>query len=165
MTVGIEARARDLVALEAQLIDEQRWPQWLDLYCEDAVFWVPTWKDERTLADDPLTELSLIYIDSRARLEERVKRLTSGSSVAAMPVPRTAHVVGSILASAAGDGTVRVACAWTSHVYTHKQPDSIVHAGRYEYLLRERDGSLRIARKKVILVNDHLRSKLDFFYV
>jgi 3-phenylpropionate/cinnamic acid dioxygenase small subunit len=165
VSAGWKELARDLVALEAQLLDEQRWSEWLALYCEDAVFWVPTWKDERTLADDPMTQLSLIYIDSRARLEERVKRLTSGTSVAAMPVPRTAHVVGSVLVRENDEGTLHAACAWTSHVYTHKQPDSIVHAGRYEHVLRIVDGQLRIARKKIVLVNDLLRSKLDFFYV
>lgn len=158
-------QARELVALEAQLLDEQRWPEWLALYADDAVFWLPTWTDERTLASDPMTQLSLIYIDSRARLEERVKRLTSGTSVAAMPVPRTAHVVGSTVVTAQDDGTLRVCSAWTSHVYTHKQPESIVLAGRYEHTLQQVDGHLRIARKKIILTNDQLRSKLDFFYV
>lgn len=157
--------ARELIAREAQLLDAQRWSDWLDLYGNDAVFWLPTWKDERTLSSDPMTELSLIYIASRAGLEERVKRLTSGTSVAAMPVPRTAHIVGSAVVEVEGDGSLRVFSAWTSHVYTHKQAESIVLAGRYEHDLRQIDGQLRIARKKIILTNDQLRSKLDFFYV
>lgn len=159
------AQARELIAREALLLDAQRWSEWLDLYCEDAVFWLPTWTDERTLATDPMTQLSLIYIDSRARLQERVRRLTSGTSVAAMPVPRTAHIVGSAVVETQADGTLRVFSAWTSHVYTHKQPESIVLAGRYEHDLRQIDGQLRIARKTIILTNDQLRSKLDFFYV
>jgi 3-phenylpropionate/cinnamic acid dioxygenase small subunit len=165
MSAETRALARDLIALEAQLLDEQRWPEWLALYCEEAVFWVPTWKDERTLANDPMTELSLIYMDSRARLEERVKRLTSGTSVAAMPVPRTAHVVSRAVVTDHADGTLHAFTGWTSHVYTHKQADSIVYAGRYEHVLRAVDGQLRIASKKIVLVNDELRSKLDFFYV
>jgi 3-phenylpropionate/cinnamic acid dioxygenase small subunit len=165
MTAERKALACELVALEAQLLDEQRWPEWLDLYCEDAVFWLPTWKDEQTLSTDPDTELSLIYTDSRALLQERVQRLTSGRSVAAMPIPRTTHLVAGSLATEEQPDTMRVNSAWMTHVFTHKQPHSIAHAGRYEHLLRWREGRFLIARKKIILTNDQLQSKLDFFYV
>ncbi|MEJ7930552.1 aromatic-ring-hydroxylating dioxygenase subunit beta [Ramlibacter sp. AN1015] len=165
MTPEHKALACELVAREAQLLDQQRWTEWLDLYREDAVFWVPTWKSDGTLSSDPDTELSLIYMDGRALLHERVQRLTSGRSVAAMPVPRTTHLVGGTLVDAIDADAALVQSAWMTHIYLHKQPESLAYAGRYEHLLRWQDGQWRIARKKVVLTNDQLRSKLDFFYV
>ena len=32
--------------LEALHLDAQRWDDWLGLFCEDAVFWLPAWTDE-----------------------------------------------------------------------------------------------------------------------
>ena len=54
-----------LLYREARCLDERRWEDWLNLYREDAIFWAPTWKDEETAAEDPFTELSLIYANSR----------------------------------------------------------------------------------------------------
>ena len=32
---------QDILFREARLLDAQRWDEWLEMYCEDAVFWVP----------------------------------------------------------------------------------------------------------------------------
>ena len=65
------------------------WDDWLALYTEDAEFWVPTWRDEHQLTEDPARELSFIYLQGRALLAERVFRITSGRSAASTPLPRT----------------------------------------------------------------------------
>ena len=41
----------------------------------------------------------------------------------------------------------------------------VTYAGRYEHELVWQDGVFRIRRKKIILINDYLSSKLDFFYI
>ena len=68
---------------------------------EDTVFWVPAWRNESETVEDPDTEVSLIYHDSRKGLEERVHRLRTGKSVTTMPLPRTAHFVSSFLVAEA----------------------------------------------------------------
>ena len=162
-----EARRREaceLVALEAQLLDERAWDAWLALFTEDAQLWVPTWRDEQRLTEDPERELSFMFLQGRSRLAERVFRITSGRSAASTPLPRTTHLVTGSLVTGAGEG-LQVKSAWTSHVYQHKDTALVTYTGRYEHGLVLVDGRLRMRRKKIILVNDRLSSQVDFFYL
>lgn len=165
MSEDRNALACELVALEAQLLDEQAWDDWLALYEDNAQFWVPMWKDESHLTTDPLRELSFIFLDGRKYLAERVHRVTSGRSVASTPVPRTTHLVAGSIAKAGHGDTVSVKSAWSSHIYQHKEARLVTYAGRYEHDLAWDGAALRIRRKKIILTNDQLVSKVDFFYL
>jgi 3-phenylpropionate/cinnamic acid dioxygenase small subunit len=158
--------AADLVNREAHLLDAQDWDAWLALYEEDAEFWVPTWRDEAHLITDPSCELSFIFMRGRRSLEERILRLTSGRSSAALPLCRTCHLVAGPIVAVDGEGASdQVKSSWVSHVYRHKDGALVTYAGRYEHELRWNGGYYRILRKKVILINDRLMSLIDFFYV
>ena len=54
--------AQDLIFLEAEHLDQKNWDAWLDLYTEDAVFWMPTWINESQTTTQPETELNLLYL-------------------------------------------------------------------------------------------------------
>ena len=54
--------------LEARLLDTQRYEEWLDLYTEDATYWVLLEQGQ----SDPVETSSIIY-DDRTLLELRVK--------------------------------------------------------------------------------------------
>ena len=84
--------ATDVLYRETMYLDERRWDDWLGLYHADAEFWVPMWKSEHEFTDNPLREVSLIYITSRDRLEERVKRVRSNRSAVlrSSPISRSA---------------------------------------------------------------------------
>lgn len=164
MDERLHAQARDLVAREAQLLDARDWDAWLALYTDDAQFWVPTWRDEQSLTEDPARELSFMFLQGRAMLAERVVRITSGRSAASTPLPRTAHLVTGSLVSA-GCGTLRVHSAWSTHVYLHKEAQLVTYTGRYEHELVAGGEALRIRRKKIILINDRLASPVDFFHL
>ena len=60
--------------LEARLMDEHRYKEWLALWTDDGVYWVPCNDDDI----DPKRHVSIIY-DDRERLEQGIDRLLSGS--------------------------------------------------------------------------------------
>ena len=93
---------------EALHLDAQRWDEWLGLFTEDAVFWLPAWTDEHRLSTSPDHELSLIYCAARAGLEDRVWRVRSGLSVASKPLPRTSHAVTNCVVTPDPDDSERV---------------------------------------------------------
>lgn len=157
--------ARDLVAREALVLDEKDWDSWLDLYTEDAVFWVPAWRSETELTSDPDRELSLMYLDGRRFLAERVQRVRSGRSIASTPAPRTVHLVTGSIVDALGEDSVRVRSAWLTQVVDHRSGDVTHYAGRYEHTLVDSERGYRISRKTIAIVNDQLVSQVDFFYI
>ncbi len=39
----------EFICLESELIDDRRFPEWLDLFTEDSIYWVPAMHDQKTL--------------------------------------------------------------------------------------------------------------------
>ena len=164
MSVAL-AEAVALLNLEGMLLDEQDWDAWLALYEEDAEFWMPAWKSETEPTGDPLRELSMIYYDSRAGLEDRVQRIRSGKSVASTPLRRTAHMVGNVMLVGDDAGILTVKSSFNVHVYDTRQKTQHVFFGRTTHGLVRRNGGLKIRRKKIILANDCIPTMLDIYCV
>ena len=65
----------NLIYRESSLLDRREWDSWIDLYTEDAVYWVPSWANEEETITDPELQLNLIYLRNRGGLEDRVFRI------------------------------------------------------------------------------------------
>lgn len=153
----------DLVNREAMLIDDKRFEEWLELYTEDCLVWMPAWQSESELTDDPHGALNLLYLTPRTRLEDRIFRLESGDSFASTPMDRTVHIVSNVAITAERDTEVEARAHWIVHSYgTH---GGITRGGRYEYLLRRDGDTLRIAKKKIVMINDKLVGAVDIYHI
>jgi 3-phenylpropionate/cinnamic acid dioxygenase small subunit len=155
----------DLVHREARYLDEQRWDDWLALYTEDCEYWMPAWKADGTPTANPQAELSHIYYANRAGLEDRIVRIRSGKSPASTPMPRTAHVIGSVLPLESPAERLRLGSTWVTQVYFPRSRESHAFFGRSEHELSLRDGDWRIAKKKILLQNDYIPTMLDVYCV
>jgi len=160
LAAGIE-----LVHREARLLDEQRWDEWLALFVEDCEYWMPAWKADGTPTANPQAELSHIYYASRAGLEDRIVRIRSGKSAASTPMPRTAHILGSVLPLESPADRLRIDSTWVSHVFFPRSRESHAFFGRTEHELVLRGGDWRIAKKKILLQNDYIPTMLDVYCV
>jgi 3-phenylpropionate/cinnamic acid dioxygenase small subunit len=158
------AAAAEFLFREAMLLDERRWDEWLDLYTEDAVFWVPAWKSEDEPTSSPDTELSLIYHEGRSNLADRVWRLQSGLSIASTPLHRTVHAISNVLfAGPPTETAAAIKSTWATHTFNPRRKTQHVFFGRCEHELRREGGQWRIARKKILLLNDSIPTVLDFY--
>jgi len=157
------SRVSALLFEEAAALDEQRWDDWLTLFTSDIEYWMPAWDSEHEMTQDPTSEISLMYYSDRSGLEDRIWRIKSGMSSASTPLPRTCHLVTNIRVGAVTDGLLQVKANWQGNAYRHEKTDSFY--GRYEYGLREEQGNLLIARKKIVLMNDVIPSVVDIYNV
>ena len=154
----------EVVYREATLLDRRRWQEWIDLYTEDAVYWVPSWANEEETVSDPETQLNLIYLRNRGGLEDRVFRIESRDSYASLPLDRTVHVVGNVLIEAV-EGTDIIAFA-NCLVHSYGKKGAQTRASLYDYTLRRDDGGrLRIARKKITFIDDRLEGPIDVYHL
>jgi 3-phenylpropionate/cinnamic acid dioxygenase small subunit len=161
--VVVKAQAEELIYREAALLDEKRWREWLELYTEDAVFWMPSWASEYETTSNPEQELNLVYLKGRQHLEDRVFRLETGDSFASVPMARTAHVVGGVMLQPSYGTEIAVRASWIVHSFGLHGP--LTRGGWYEYRLRPVGAQLRIARKKITMVDDKLVGPVDIFHV
>jgi 3-phenylpropionate/cinnamic acid dioxygenase small subunit len=126
---------------EAQLLDTQRFEEWLALFTEDATYWVPLEQNQK----DPHETSSLIY-DDRTLLELRVKQFRHPRAHARAPLARTIHQVGNVIVN---DLVVNS----TLTVIEFRNEKQKLWAGLVEHQLRRERDSWRIARKRIDLVN------------
>ena len=132
--------------LEARLLDTQRYEEWLDLYTEDATYWIPLEQGQ----GDPIETSSIIY-DDRTLLELRVKQARHPRAHARLPLARTVHQVGNVTILAEENSEIRVAS--TLQLVEFRSERQRVWGALVEHRLRRAAGGLRIARKRVDLVN------------
>ena len=158
-----QRRVEQLLFLEARLIDERRFAEWEALWVDEGIYWVPA-NGEDT---DPQTDVSLIY-DNRSRMHNRVERYVGGKAISQQPPPRTVHLVGNVTiepatsGAAVGGDVVRIVHS-TVQVAESRPGVRVDWVGRVIHHLVERQGSLRIVFKKVVLVdNDQELTTIDF---
>jgi len=165
MTPELLARCAELLYEEAAYLDERRWSEWLALYTEDAEFWLPAWDETDQPTNDPQSQLSLIYYDTRAGLEDRVWRITSGFSPASNPLARTCHFITNVRITDIVSNQPSVSSHWQVQFYKPEQQQTFSYFGFYEHVLRPEGEKLRIAKKKITLLNDIVASALDIYHV
>jgi len=156
---------RDLALREAVYLDEQRWDEWLALYTADCEYWVPTWRNDDELTDDPQRELSHVYYANRGGLEDRILRIRSRRSPAGSPLRRTTHVIGNVMLRDPAGADPVVRCSWNCHVFEVLHRRTYVFFGHADYRLRMEGNQWLIAAKKTVLQNDYLPSGRDSYCI
>ncbi len=138
---------------EAWLLDERRLRDWLDLFTDDVLYFMPRRKNvprreaHRELSG--LGDLAILEEDKRY-LQMRVARLDSGMAWAEDPPSRTRHIVANLEAEALESGEVKARTAFL--VYrSHLETDHQLLSGYRDDVLRRVDGGWKVARRTIVL--------------
>ena len=134
---------------EARLLDQARLPEWLALYSDDCVYWLPTDVD----GADPRTTVAW-EMNDRRRLEERVERLGTGRAYSQAPPTRTTHLYTNIEALTAGEQEVHVLCNFL--IQTHLAGRISQRSGWNGYVLRRAGASWQVVVKRIALFDADL---------
>ena len=142
--------AVEFVYREACLADEARYAEWLALWTDDGVYWVPATTDPGA---DPDKHISHIY-DNRGRLETRIKLLQTGHRYSQEPASLMRRLVSNIEAVPAGNGELVVESNFAlTELAIQAKREMHWWVGRATHRLRRVGGELKLCRKKVVLVN------------
>jgi 3-phenylpropionate/cinnamic acid dioxygenase small subunit len=138
-------KVEDFLYHEARLLDTQRYEEWLQLFTDDATYWLPLEKDQR----DPLETSSIIY-DDKTLLELRVKQARHPRAHARLPLARTVHQVSNVVSREEKNEVVVNSNLVLVEYRNEKQR---LYGALVEHRLRRANGSFQIAHKRVDLVN------------
>jgi 3-phenylpropionate/cinnamic acid dioxygenase small subunit len=147
---------------EAEILDQRRFHDWLDLFTDDAHYWMPI-RTTRTRADEAreLTgeDENSYFDDDKPMLRQRVAKLDTGYAWAEEPPSRTRHLVTNVRIRA-GAGTNELTLRCNFIVYRSRLAiDEDLWIGEREDQLRRVDGTWRIAGRKIFLDQTVLKSK------
>jgi len=146
------AAIEEFLFAEADLLDEWRLPEWLELFTDDATYSVPATDVPANASPDN----SLFYVaDERGRLSERVKRLMKRTAHAEFPHSRTRHVVSNVRIRSRTDAELEVSSAFIT--FRTKDGVTDTYFGSNRYKLVQIEGHLRIRDKRCLLDSEGLR--------
>lgn len=136
---------------EAELLDEWRLDEWLELLTPDARYEIPP----TDAPDGNSTETLFLVADDRFRIESRVRRLKSDSAHAEFPRSRNRRLVTNVRVGEPVDGALPVRSSFIVYRIKYEHRDSYV--GQYHHRLQVVDGAIRIASKRAVLDDLALR--------
>jgi len=150
------AEVEDLFFREAEMLDEWRLDEWMELLTADAGYYVPP--NDKPGADHRTTLFTIA--DNNARLKERVRRIKDKNCHAEYPHSRTRRMIANVRVSATAGGSGDD-CEARANFVIHRfrrGEDVRVFVGEYRYRLRREGGALKIAERRAILDAEELGS-------
>lgn len=169
----LKEEIQEFLFQEAELLDERKFEEWLDLLTDDIRYWMPMRRNVKfgELDREFTREGQDInwFDEGRDTLERRVKQILTGVHWAEEPLSRICHFVTNVqllnVTPSASDPTeVSVKCRFL--VYRNRvQTETDFLIGKREDTLRKVEGAWKIARRKIILDQNVLLAKnLTFFF-
>ena len=164
----VKQDVEDFLYREAELLDERRFEEWLDLFTDDVRYWMPMRRN--VPADEMEREFTREGLDvnwfdeGKDTLTRRVKQIRTGVHWAEQPPSRTCHMVSNVQVLSAAADEVRVKSRFL--LYRNRvETETDVLVGKREDTLRRVDGGFQIARRKIVLDQSVLLAKnLTFFF-
>ena len=148
----VRRAVRDFLLLEAELLDDRRFREWLELFAPEVDYRMPvrTTRDRR--GGTEFAPDAFHFAENRHRLELRVARLESGSAWAEEPPSRTRHFVSNVRVRA-GAGPDEVEARSNLPLYRTRGDaphHDLLSAERHD-LLRRVNGAWKLARRIILL--------------
>lgn len=156
--VSLERELADFVAAEAALLDDGRFDDWLALFADDGVYWVPL---AGAAQADARRHQSIAWED-RALLQLRVARLKDPQAHSQHPRSSCQHVLQRPMLVPADDGAAAGASLPGEKTYRLRTPfvyveargdEELMLAGTCRHLVSRIDGAWKIREKRVDLLN------------
>jgi 3-phenylpropionate/cinnamic acid dioxygenase small subunit len=132
---------------EADYMDTHQYDRWLELWDQEALYWVPCNADEI----DPARKVSLIY-EHREQIEDRLFRLKGRHAHAQQPKSRLTRVISNVRIT--GHDSIKVSVSSNFVLGEVRLDRQTVWMGRNSHTLLHQPEGFKIREKKVVLLNN-----------
>lgn len=144
---------------EASFLDRPDLDSWIELYTEDAYYWIPATEDQI----DPINHVSHIY-DDRVMMEIRRRNFVHPRAASKDSQTRCSHIIGNIrVAEQSTEESLIIAS--NQHVVVWYQDEQRVYAFKAQHELRPVNDSFKIKSKRVNLINPEAAQKSLVIYL
>lgn len=164
---ALQARVARFYNMEARLLDDERYQEWYDLLTDDLFYWMPL--RENRFRRDKREEISpdnmAFFDESKADIAIRLGRLSSNLVWTEDPPTRHVYIVSNVEAfETSKPGELEVHSTFIQY-RNRSEHDAATLYGRRRDLIREAEGSFRIARRLILLPQSVLLTKnLSVFF-
>jgi 3-phenylpropionate/cinnamic acid dioxygenase small subunit len=135
-----------LLYRQSELLDAKAWQDYIDLFTDDGVYWMPVTPEQTEWEGSPS-----IFAEDKHMMEVRMGRVTHPTAWSQAPMWATSHVIGNVVIEAESPGEWRVRSRF--HMMELRR-DTVRHfGGTYRHTLVRRAGQLRIKLQRVDMFN------------
>jgi 3-phenylpropionate/cinnamic acid dioxygenase small subunit len=158
---------------EAEVLDERRYEEWLDLLAEDVRYWMPMRRNVKLgdLDREFTREGQDVnwFDEGKDTLTRRVRQILTGVHWAEEPLSRLCHMVSNVQLLGAEPSVLdpaRVTVKSRFLIYRNRvETETDILVGKREDVLRRVDGGWQVSRRKIVLDQSVLLTKnLTFFF-
>jgi 3-phenylpropionate/cinnamic acid dioxygenase small subunit len=166
--LALRAEIEDFLYREAELLDQRRFEEWLELLSEDLVYFMPLRRNvrfgEHEAYENTRAGRDISWFDEdKWTLAKRVEQLMTGVHWAEEPLSRVSHLVSNVriveaLPSIADPQEVVARCRFL--VYQNRvETETYLLVGKRTDRLRKEDGTWKLVRREILLDQNVLTAK------
>lgn len=133
---------------QAECLDEKRWEDFIALFADDGMYWMPA-APEQTTGDG----VPSIFYEDRNLMTVRMKRVTHPHAWSQSPMWGTSHLVSNVAIEREDPRTGELTVRSRFHMMEFRRDVSRHFAGTYRHQLVRENGSYRIKLQRVDMVN------------
>ena len=135
-----------LLAQQATMLDARRWSEWMDLFTEDGVYWMPAAPEQTDWASQPS-----IFAEDRLLMEIRANRLLHPNAWSQAAQWATHHLLGTTLVEQMQGDSLST---YTAFQMMEVRRDRVRHfGGSYRHHLVKQQGQWKIRLQRVDMFN------------
>jgi 3-phenylpropionate/cinnamic acid dioxygenase small subunit len=131
---------------QSELLDSKRWQDYIDLFTDDGVYWMPVTPDQTEWEGSPS-----IFAEDKYMMEVRMGRVTHPTAWSQVPMWATSHVIGNVVIESESRDE------WVVRSRFHMMElrrDTVRHfGGTYRHTLVREHGELKIKLQRVDMFN------------
>lgn len=141
----------DFLLREAELLDDARFDEWLELLHPDIDYRVPVRVVPADRNDAGFSRRAYYYRENHTSIVHRVERLSQDDAWAENPRTRTRRMVANVRGGVTEGAATPVRSNLALFCYRHDDPTPIIITGERHDALRQVDGTWRLAARTVYL--------------
>ena len=140
------ARAAQFLYAQSELLDQQQWQAYIDLFTDDGVYWMPVLPEQTEWQGSPS-----IFAEDKLMMQVRMGRITHPNAWSQSPMWATNHVIGNIVIES--ETAKEVVLRSRFHMMELRR-DNVRHfGGTYRHTLLKAGKGFRIRLQRVDLFN------------
>jgi len=133
---------------QADILDERKWDEWLDIFTDDGKYWMPA-DPEQTTGEG----LPNIFYEDQYLMEMRILRVQHPYAHSQKAGHRCSHVVSNVIIESEDEATGDIVCTSRFHMVEYRLDEQRYFGGKYTHTLKNTDAGYQIQLQRVDIVN------------
>jgi len=142
----VQYEAEQFLYRQSELIDSKKWRDWIDLFTDDGIYWMPPEPSHKTWEGMPA-----IFAEDKNLMTVRMNRVLHPDAWSQRPLWGTNHVVSNVVVEK--NSSTEIVVRSRFHMMELRRDDVRHFAGSYVHHLKKSKDGYRIKLQRVDMTN------------